>query len=91
VLEAIKILEKKRIKANFLHVVYVSPFPSATVKNLLQKSKKLIVIENNFTSQFSGLIREKTGINIGDKLLKYDGRPFYPEEIVEKVKKVLKK
>ena len=34
------------------------------------------------------LIAQQTGIIIKDKILKYDGRRFYPEEIIEAVKKL---
>ena len=44
---------------------------------------------NNKTGQFEGLIREETGLSASDHLRKYDGRPFYPEEIVEKVKALM--
>jgi pyruvate/2-oxoacid:ferredoxin oxidoreductase alpha subunit len=37
----------------------------------------------------AGLIREQTGIDILDKLLKNDGRPFYPEEITAKINSIL--
>jgi pyruvate/2-oxoacid:ferredoxin oxidoreductase alpha subunit len=37
----------------------------------------------------AGLIKEKTGIVIDENFLKYDGRPFYPEEIVKKIKTLL--
>ena len=40
-------------------------------------------------SQMKGVIREKTGLMPTDSLRKYDGRPFYPEEIVEKVKEMV--
>jgi len=36
--------------------------------------------------RLAGLIREKTGIEIEDKFLKYDGRPFFVEEISEKLR-----
>jgi pyruvate/2-oxoacid:ferredoxin oxidoreductase alpha subunit len=36
-----------------------------------------------------GFIREKTGIDIKNVLLKYDGRPFDPEEIYAKAKEVM--
>jgi 2-oxoglutarate ferredoxin oxidoreductase subunit alpha len=75
---------------NYLHITWLSPFPTQTVKDILEKSKHVINVECNYTAQMAGLIREKTGIDIQDKYLKYDGRPIYPEEIVEKVTSVLK-
>ncbi len=90
-IEAIKELKKTGVNANFIHLAYISPFPEKGMKRLLRETKKLLVVENNFTGQLAGLIREKTGKNITKRLLKYDGRPFYPEEIAEKARKVLGK
>ncbi len=90
-LEAIKELKKKGVNSNMIHLTYISPFPEKEMKKLLKSAKKLLIVENNFTGQLAGLIREKTGKNITKKLLKYDGRPFYPEEIAEKAMKVLGK
>jgi 2-oxoglutarate ferredoxin oxidoreductase subunit alpha len=51
----------------------------------LLKGKHLIAIEANFTGQLASIIREKTGVVVEDKFLKYDGRPFFVEEILEYV------
>jgi pyruvate/2-oxoacid:ferredoxin oxidoreductase alpha subunit len=37
-----------------------------------------------------GLIKERTGVEIKDNFLRYDGRPIYVEEISEKINSVLK-
>lgn len=81
ILEAMKLLEKEGVKVNFLHLIYVHPFPQEKVTEVLQNAKTLVLIENNFTAQLGSLIREHTGIDIEKKLLKYNGRPFYPDEI----------
>jgi len=86
ILEAIKSLKN----VNYLHITWMNPFPADVVKEILGQSKHVIDIEANYSGQLAGLIREKTGIDVVEKLLKYDGRPFYPEEIIEKVKSVLK-
>lgn len=88
-LEAMRWLSSEGISVNFLKVSYLSPFPSQQVSEVLTKAKKTLVIENNKTGQLEGLIRERTGLSINDHLRKYDGRPFWPEEIVEKVKSIL--
>jgi 2-oxoglutarate ferredoxin oxidoreductase subunit alpha len=75
---------------NYLHITWMHPFPSEEVGRVLSKAKYLIDIECNYTAQLAGLIREKTGINIQDKFLKYDGRPFYLEEVTQKLNSVLK-
>lgn len=76
---------------NFLHVVWMNPFPTGVVKNTLIKAKYVIDIECNYTGQLAELIAKKTGKIIADKLLKFNGRPIFPEEITDKLNSVLKK
>lgn len=73
---------------NYLHITWMNPFPTESVKKILSRAKHIIGIECNYTAQLSNLIREKTGIEITDKLLKYDGRQIFPHEIEEKIKSV---
>jgi 2-oxoglutarate/2-oxoacid ferredoxin oxidoreductase subunit alpha len=76
---------------NYLHITWMSPFPAVKVNEFLQKAKHIINIECNYSAAMGGLIKENTGIEINDNLLKYDGRPFFPEEISQKLKEVLKR
>ena len=89
ILEAQKILRKEGIETNFLHFNFLNPFPSKFVERYLKASKKTLLIEQNYSGQVQGLIREKTGLEIKNCFFKYDGRPYFPEEIVEKVKKII--
>ncbi|OGI15715.1 hypothetical protein A3K63_04330 [Candidatus Micrarchaeota archaeon RBG_16_49_10] len=89
-MEALTWLLRDHVKVNLLHLVYLNPFPSDQVKAALDDGQKILLIEGNATGQLGGLIRENTGIEIGHRLLKYDGRPIYPEEIYDKVKEVLR-
>lgn len=80
--EAIGRLEKDGLKVNQAHIRLVSPFPKSEVKELTDRAKKVIVVENNGTGQITNLIKLETGS--GEKvksLLKYDGNPFLPSEI----------
>jgi 2-oxoglutarate ferredoxin oxidoreductase subunit alpha len=85
IFEAMKLLEKDGIKVNFLQILYLSPFPTEEVKKVLSQAKIIVDVENNRTAQLVGLIREKTGIEIKYKILKYDGRPFYPNFIYKRL------
>jgi len=87
--EAIFTLEKEGIKVNYLQISYLNPFPSEKVSNVIDSARKIVVAENNFTGQLCDIIREKTGKSIAHKILKYDGRPFYPEEIHAAIKEVV--
>lgn len=75
---------------NYLHVTWMSPFPTQQVKTVLSKAKYILNIECNYTAQFGGLLKEKTCIEPHENFLKYDGRPFFVEEIVEKLQEILK-
>lgn len=89
--EAMKLLEQEDgIFANFLNVVYLSPLPVKKVEDAIRHAKKVVIIECNKTAQLAGVIREQTGLNIQAKLLKYDGRPFAPEDIQTGIKQILK-
>lgn len=87
--EAMILLEKEGIKVNFLQIVYLNPFPSEKVAEVLGSAKKTAVVENNFSGQLADIIREKTGKDVDKRILKYDGRPFYPEEIFTAIKEVV--
>ncbi len=89
VLEAMKWLQDQQISVNFLKVSSMLPFPSDIVAKTIQNAKKTLVIEGNRSGQFEGIIKEHTGLSVSDRLRKYNGRPFYPEEIVAKVKQIL--
>jgi 2-oxoglutarate ferredoxin oxidoreductase subunit alpha len=69
---------------NFLHLSWLWPFPLQPVKKFIQSAKKVICLEANATSQLASLIREQTGLAV-ESLLKYNGRPFYPEEILNSI------
>jgi 2-oxoglutarate ferredoxin oxidoreductase subunit alpha len=87
--EAMILLEKEGIKVNFLQIVYLNPFPSEKVAKVIGSAKKTAVIENNFSGQLADIIKEKTGKDMDKRILKYDGRPFYPEEICASIKEMV--
>lgn len=72
---------------NFIHLTWMNPFPKEILNDMLKNSKKLLLIESNYSGQLGKLISQETGIIIEDKELKFDGRPFYIEEMLEIIKK----
>ena len=72
-----------------LHFKQVYPLPDTTAA-YLQKAEKTIIVENNATSQFGKLIKLYTGIEIENRILKYDGLSFCVEELVEKLSVLVK-
>jgi len=65
------------------------PFPVDEVTNALSQAKRLVLVENNYSGQLGGLVREMTGIRIPQYVVKYDGRPFSEEELVEAMRQAI--
>jgi 2-oxoglutarate ferredoxin oxidoreductase subunit alpha len=95
ILDAINTLpEKIAHQINFLHINVIWPLPSGEIKKILGKKgiltkKKIVLVENNSEAQLGRLIRQETGIEIDKKILRYDGRPFFANELAEQLKKLI--
>jgi 2-oxoglutarate/2-oxoacid ferredoxin oxidoreductase subunit alpha len=63
-----------------LHFSQVYPLPPSGVEALSQAART-IVVENNATGQFAGLLKRYGGIDVSHRILKYDGLPFSVEEV----------
>ncbi|MCW4023305.1 MAG: 2-oxoacid:acceptor oxidoreductase subunit alpha [Candidatus Bathyarchaeota archaeon] len=87
--EAMKIINKNGKCVNFLQIVYLCPFPTNKIEEQLKSAKMTIAVENNKTSQLSGLIQENLLMTVDHKILKYDGRPFDPEALAKQIMEVL--
>ena len=87
--EAMKLLSEEGVNINYLQIVFITPFPVAEVKRILESAKKTMVVENNKTSQLSSLIREHLLMTVDHQILKYDGRPFDPGDLSKRIKEVL--
>ena len=77
----VKILTKKGI----LEKLNISLYGPALLLRT-NKGKKFFMVEQNSTAQLGQLIKEQVGFSFSEAILKYDGRPFYPNEIVESFK-----
>ena len=84
--EARNQLKKEGIESSMLNLSHLMPFPKKQVKEAIETSANVIVVEGNYLGQLADLITQETGIIIKNRLNRYDGRPFYPEEIVKFVK-----
>lgn len=84
--EAVDRLTEEGISVSLLHFSDVYPLPDKTLNSL--RDKRFISVENNATGQLAQLIRRETGINITERILKYNGRPFTPSEIVRRFKEI---
>lgn len=87
--ETIEQLESKGINANQLHFRYLLPFHSKEALQILNKCKTTIVVEVNATGQFARHLKAETGFSCSDTILKYDGEPFEPKMITQRVAGIL--
>lgn len=80
--------ELGREGTSFLHFRQVYPLHPETEK-YLQKAEKRILVENNATAQLGKLIKLNTGVEIENKILKYNGLAFTVEEVRSNLEKYL--
>jgi 2-oxoglutarate ferredoxin oxidoreductase subunit alpha len=83
--EALKMLEEKGVAARMMHIRYASPFPAGSVAKALKRAKDAVILEGNSEAQMRSLILQKTGFYIEKTYLRYDARPFTPDEIATHV------
>jgi 2-oxoglutarate ferredoxin oxidoreductase subunit alpha len=87
VLDAIDLLSEKGVKADFLQLSFLWPFPAKEVKEILLKCKNPVLVENNRTAQLGALIAEQTGVIIEKRILKFNARPFTAKFILQELEK----
>ncbi|MCP4119377.1 MAG: 2-oxoacid:acceptor oxidoreductase subunit alpha, partial [Desulfobacteraceae bacterium] len=64
------------------------PMDGERIKSIIG-NKTLIMVEQNSTAQLGKLIAQETGTKPVLSILKYDGRPFYPDFIMDKAKEII--
>ncbi len=70
-----------------VHLPQVWPLPAKKLAALLGAARAVYTVENNAGGQLAGLLRRELGIAVGGSILKYDGRPFSPDELVKEMKR----
>jgi len=68
---------------NYLHYEYIYPLRIAAFMKFVEASQRVVLIENNALGQLGALITQHTGYLFTERFLKYDGRPFFVEDIIE--------
>jgi 2-oxoglutarate ferredoxin oxidoreductase subunit alpha len=91
VLDALKSTQLKAedSQIGYLHFTYLWPLKTEKLLALAKKSKKIVLIEGNYAGQLGTLIKQECGLDITEKILKYDGRPFFFDELIAKIQKYL--
>jgi 2-oxoglutarate ferredoxin oxidoreductase subunit alpha len=83
--EAVEQLAERGIAAAQVQVRVLAPFQKEAVRGLLADAPRVLVVEQNLSGQFARLLRAETGIEADGTVLKYDGEPFTPAWIADRV------
>jgi 2-oxoglutarate ferredoxin oxidoreductase subunit alpha len=81
-------LGQKGIAARLVAFTHLYPLNPRTVKKALRNAGVTIMVENNSTAQFAGVLKEYAGVKLDFHILKYDGRQFFPEQIAAEIAKL---
>jgi 2-oxoglutarate ferredoxin oxidoreductase subunit alpha len=85
IIEAVDLMREKEIDVGCLTFTDLWPFPAEKVFSAMGAGKKYITVELNSSAQFRLLLRQQTGLDCVGSILKYDGRPLMPEDIVREM------
>ncbi len=88
-IEAAEILSKQGIKCRVLYLRMFMPFPSEFVEKELRSGQTNIIVESNMLGQAAQVIRMNTGVDISNRILKYNGRHVTVDELVDGVKRIV--
>jgi len=86
-LDARERLRAAGVDAAVVHFTHLWPFPTNLAKPLLDRGVPVVVCEHNFLGQFAGIIQAHCLIPTR-RVLKYNGRPLHPSEVVRAVQEV---
>jgi 2-oxoglutarate ferredoxin oxidoreductase subunit alpha len=84
-----KLQGEEQIVANNLQIKWLVPLHTEAILEQLSSSRRVIIVENNYSGQFARYLRSETSFEAAGHIRKYDGEPFMPHHIVDGVKAVL--
>jgi 2-oxoglutarate ferredoxin oxidoreductase subunit alpha len=84
--EAVDQAMRDGLSINLVHLSEVWPFPAEATARALKGAKRIIAVENNATAQLAHLLRAETSYQVSGNILKFDGRPLYPAQILKQLK-----
>jgi len=88
--EVVHLLRSEGVDVGQMHFTDLWPFPSDATLSTLQNGRQFFIIENNGTGQLGQLIRQETGLKETGNILKFDGRPFFVNELYERVRNAVR-
>lgn len=84
----VDVLESDSLKnktIGYLHYQYLWPLKTESFEMLSRTAKRTIFIECNHGAQLAALLKLASGRDVTQHILKYDGRPFFYEELRDRI------
>jgi 2-oxoglutarate/2-oxoacid ferredoxin oxidoreductase subunit alpha len=79
--DIIQIYAARGITVNYLHYTYLWPLNTDAYRDFCASNSHVYGVEGNATGQFTQMLVQNTGLQLVDTLPKWNGRPFYIEDI----------
>jgi 2-oxoglutarate ferredoxin oxidoreductase subunit alpha len=83
--ETVKSQRETGKNLGYIHFSEIFPLKENPIPQGIIQKAQLIGVENNAFGQFCKFLRMEIGLHIKQRILKYDGRPFTPEELAEEL------
>jgi 2-oxoglutarate/2-oxoacid ferredoxin oxidoreductase subunit alpha len=74
--------ELSRRKIASLHYTYLWPLRTDRLEQLARRAERVVLVEQSYRGQLGMLVRMECGLDITEKILKFDGRPFFYDELL---------
>ncbi|MBT9148938.1 MAG: 2-oxoacid:acceptor oxidoreductase subunit alpha [Dehalococcoidia bacterium] len=85
--ESVLLLNARSLPLGALIFGDIWPLPTKELVRLAQNARKIVNLEQNATGQLAALVRQQAMITCHHSLLKYDGRQWSKDEIVDRIMK----
>ncbi|MDP2690798.1 MAG: 2-oxoacid:acceptor oxidoreductase subunit alpha [Candidatus Gracilibacteria bacterium] len=85
--DIIPLAKSKGISINYLHFDYLWPLKTKTLRQFCTDNPNIHVLEGNHTGQLAQLMEKETDLKFPQRFNKFNGRPFFLEEVLEYIKK----
>lgn len=82
-ISAIETLAARGVIASYIHFTHLFPLDVSKVKDILNKARRLVFVENGAIGQLPKLLQQEACLETTyETILKYDGRPILQSEVV---------
>ena len=79
-----------KLNIGYLHYTYLWPLHTKKLIRLLERGAKPVMIEGNYNGQLANLLQQELAPELPHRILKYDGRPFFVDELNNLIKPFLR-